>query len=66
MFGRDYSGMAPLKGERMSFTANFGLLIMNGCRDNIGLNPESNVSTESVRGRRPARAGSLLEPRRAH
>lgn len=33
---------------------------VNGCRDNIGLNPERNVSTGSVRGRHSVRVRTLL------
>lgn len=56
MFGRYYPGWCHWKVEECHSqqTLGFSLWTAVDCsRDNIGLNPERNVSTESMRGRHP-------------
>lgn len=67
MFGRYYPGWCHWKVEECHSqqTLGFSLWTAVDCRrDNIGLNPERNVSTESVRGRHPVRVETLLQWKR--
>lgn len=68
MFGRYYPGWCHWKVEECHSQQTLGFSLWTAvdcCRDNIGLNPERNVSTESVRGRHPLRVGTLFQWKRA-